>query len=388
MVRKLKGSLQLNPGATPGSPVEGEMYYDSTDKNLYIYSNGSWNIIGESDQLVRYEQAFTAETTVNVTHNLGNIPAVFIYDSSGEIIYPDTIENTDANNLTVTFAVSQTGTIVCLAGVDLTGPTAHTTQYEVQFTSQIQVVVNHNLGFKPLVQVRNLAGELVLPTKITHNSVNQCTVDFDSSQSGYVTCLVGGMNNVTAVGNADMVDGFNASQTPGADEIPVLDGTGKLPAIDGSKLTNIHKGVIVWDAPLLPGPNPIVCPAGTQRVVVWGHYIGPDVNGVISMDANGNTYNTNESNGLGLVIPILASPITLNYGTDGLASFSMWRAEFTVSADGRTLMSGRCGRFDGIQHLLYQYAAVSIETTSIDIPIITLIPSDPGAMARVVAYTE
>jgi hypothetical protein len=39
--------------------------------------------------------------------------------------------------------------------------------------------------------------------------------------------------------NADTVDGFHASQTPAANQILALDSNAKLPAVDGSQLTNI-----------------------------------------------------------------------------------------------------------------------------------------------------
>lgn len=41
---------------------------------------------------------------------------------------------------------------------------------------------------------------------------------------------------ITAVSDSDKVDGFHASQSPVANQIPVLNGSGQLPAIDGSLL--------------------------------------------------------------------------------------------------------------------------------------------------------
>ena len=49
MVRKIIGSIQLNPGSEPASPVEGQMYYDSTDQKVKFYNGTSWeNIEGSS----------------------------------------------------------------------------------------------------------------------------------------------------------------------------------------------------------------------------------------------------------------------------------------------------------------------------------------------------
>ena len=42
MTRKIIGSIQLNPGTEPVSPVEGQMYYDSTDKKVKTYNGSEW----------------------------------------------------------------------------------------------------------------------------------------------------------------------------------------------------------------------------------------------------------------------------------------------------------------------------------------------------------
>jgi len=62
------------------------------------------------DKPNEYTQAFTAQTSVTVTHNLGYKPDVWVEDSSGNALTPD-IQHTSSNAFTVTFGTSQTGTI-------------------------------------------------------------------------------------------------------------------------------------------------------------------------------------------------------------------------------------------------------------------------------------
>ena len=63
----------------------------------------------------------TGATTWSVAHNLNNErPIVQCYDATGEMIIPQTITITDANNLSVVFAASQTGK-ARVAGGDLAG---------------------------------------------------------------------------------------------------------------------------------------------------------------------------------------------------------------------------------------------------------------------------
>jgi hypothetical protein len=51
-------------------------------------------------------------TTYTVTHNLGFYPLVQVLDSSGFLEIPNSVQHTDTNNFTVTWATSFTGTII------------------------------------------------------------------------------------------------------------------------------------------------------------------------------------------------------------------------------------------------------------------------------------
>jgi len=65
----------------------------------------------------RFEQPFVGSVSVAVPHNLGVRPVVQILDATGtpDVLIPDAISHDDLNNVTVTFAVAQSGTIVCVA---------------------------------------------------------------------------------------------------------------------------------------------------------------------------------------------------------------------------------------------------------------------------------
>lgn len=57
-------------------------------------------------------QAFTSQTTVTVTHNLGKRPAVTIIDSANDECEGDVV-HTSINQLVVTFSASFSGTVIC-----------------------------------------------------------------------------------------------------------------------------------------------------------------------------------------------------------------------------------------------------------------------------------
>lgn len=56
---------------------------------------------------------------------------------------------------------------------------------EVAFTNQTTVVVTHNLGYKPFVQIFDTSDN-VIGGDVQHNSNNQFTVTFDSPTSGTI----------------------------------------------------------------------------------------------------------------------------------------------------------------------------------------------------------
>lgn len=84
------------------------------------YSNGNSGLtaddvqeaIDELEDNAHYEEAFVAQTTLNVAHNLGKYPAVQVMDSANDQC-EGTIHHTDINNLVATFSSAFTGTITC-----------------------------------------------------------------------------------------------------------------------------------------------------------------------------------------------------------------------------------------------------------------------------------
>jgi hypothetical protein len=60
------------------------------------------------------------------------------------------------------------------------------------FSSESQVVVTHNLGQYPVVQVFN-ASDIEVLAQITHGSTNECTIDLSETMNGRIVCVSGGV---------------------------------------------------------------------------------------------------------------------------------------------------------------------------------------------------
>lgn len=107
--------LTLPAFAAP-APTIGKIYFDSTNFQLMVSTNGvnfvsisTGNIAGGSSAV---SVPIASVTTYTVSHNLGYYPLVQILDGTGSLVIPNTLTHTDVNNFTVTFGLAFTGTIV------------------------------------------------------------------------------------------------------------------------------------------------------------------------------------------------------------------------------------------------------------------------------------
>lgn len=110
------------------TPVDGAVLIGNSGTNKYDSATltagtnitidnaaGSITINGAPSTYVA--QAFTAQTSVTVTHNFSNYPVVQVLGSSNEVLIPLTITHSSVNAFTVTFTNSTTGTILATVGV-------------------------------------------------------------------------------------------------------------------------------------------------------------------------------------------------------------------------------------------------------------------------------
>lgn len=124
-----------------------------------------------------------AGTTWNIAHNLNEqYLNIAIYNSSSEVIMPDEIEVTDADNLVVSFNDAQNGRVGLLIGDVFDFPVAATTW-----------VINHNLGSKYVVTtIYDENDKVIIPDNIHIINKNSCEITFDIAQAGKAVVNAGG----------------------------------------------------------------------------------------------------------------------------------------------------------------------------------------------------
>lgn len=174
--------------ALPVGCSSGELFYLSTANpgyNLYYCTASNvWTPAGFSAP--NYSQAFTAQTSVLLTHNLGTSNVVVeCFNTGNAQVQYSTETVVDSNDVTVTFFAPQSGRCV-VNGYG--GPSVN--RFAAAFTAQTSIVVNaatHNLGTGDLSVTCYDGGSpktRIEPDHVNVDSTNNVTVSFYAAQTG------------------------------------------------------------------------------------------------------------------------------------------------------------------------------------------------------------
>lgn len=139
-----------------------------------------------------YSQDFVNLSSVTCAHNFGTLNVLTqVFDTSGYVLIPDTIQASNPNTVIVGFNAARSGKIV-IHGCSSTGSTSGVNKISQSFTNVSSVTVSHFLGTEDvIVQVRNdaIPPSIILPDSIDMISANALTVSFNSIRSGRITII-------------------------------------------------------------------------------------------------------------------------------------------------------------------------------------------------------
>lgn len=176
----------------PTYPVVGQLLFK--DKILYICAELTaglpvWIPLTNEINTYIHAQGIPAATwTVN--HNLNTTnPLVQIYEaSSGAMIIPGNITPTSNNSLSIEFGVAVDGRAIIMIGNQegLSRPIYSYTHY--QNTSALTWVINHGLGYNPIIRVF-VGNEEVQPSSIVFTSPTVATITFIDPYAGVAQCI-------------------------------------------------------------------------------------------------------------------------------------------------------------------------------------------------------
>ena len=201
-----------------GSPNLILACYDSSDQwisgdSYTIAGSSAWSIAVEFTTaqtgrcvvnsatglgIHNYSQAFTTQTAVTLTHNLGSADVVLAcYDGNDKWLAPDgyTITSGDPWDVNVTFTTAQTGR--CIVN---NGSGTGISNYSQDFTSQTAVTLTHALGTANLIVNCYDGSDVALEPDdyaIGSGTPREVAVSFTAAQTG--RCVVNGSGGNSAL---------------------------------------------------------------------------------------------------------------------------------------------------------------------------------------------
>lgn len=147
--------------SAPSSPVEGQVYYDTTDDTIYVWANGAWLDLGVQGG---------AGSVVSVV--AGNNIDVDATDPANPIVAVETLTVADISDLTASAAELNT----------LDGITASTT--ELNYTDGVTSAIQTQLNLKAPLASPTFTGTVTVPTPSGAT---------DAATKGYVDTSVTGL---------------------------------------------------------------------------------------------------------------------------------------------------------------------------------------------------
>lgn len=190
----LKGNLLHNTGFAvdeefPVNPVIGRFVL----KNKRIYAcidiHGGVPLYVSLTQeldLKTYKQEIPAlEWTI--VHELNTTDLIVqVFDLNNKVIVPNEIDCSNISIVRINFAIPFSGKAVLMTGESI-GVAKNYIAYESSFINQSKWIINHNLGYNPIVQCI-VDGALAFP-EIQFVSSLQAIATFINPTSGSVRCL-------------------------------------------------------------------------------------------------------------------------------------------------------------------------------------------------------
>lgn len=173
----------------PASPKVGQLIFKSQRVMICVELDEGlpvWAPLTAEINTHIHDQA-AAASTWTIPHELNTSHVIAqVIDTSGKHIIPDEI-TCNYNETVITFAEAISGRAVLMLGSEQGSPRDNYS-FEQEFSGTDTVVVNHMLGYNPVIRAF-IGNQEVQPLTITHNDLNTTTVTFSTPQTGTIRCI-------------------------------------------------------------------------------------------------------------------------------------------------------------------------------------------------------
>ena len=188
----------------------------------------------------RYVHSQTSDSaTWTINHNIGHkYPVVTVYDTSDQMILPETGTATDSDTFTLTFNEAIQGkAVVSVGGI---GENAGGNYIFTQDSSTTNWRVTHSLSQQyPNVTVYDGSNQVIIPESITAASSNEMDITFSDAQSGYANFSIGsGIPNISSENAGKVLKVRYGGQ--GVEWSPTSNDVSGSMSVSGSIIPNAH----------------------------------------------------------------------------------------------------------------------------------------------------
>jgi len=169
--------------------------------------------------------SFSNVTSYTASHNLESTElTVAVYDNNNNQVLPETIRILNDANVGLDFSEATTGKVVLTKGGHIVSGSLITqvnyyvvtaSTYEDTFTAATSHTASHNFGTKNvLVQVYDSSDNVIVPSNIKTNTINEVGIDFASTRTGRV--IVGKAGHIVSGSMANAISSSYATNSTNA----------------------------------------------------------------------------------------------------------------------------------------------------------------------------
>jgi hypothetical protein len=163
----------------------------------YFIGDGSGltNVVTQVSEQASVTASFSNQDEITIVHGFDsrNIH-VSVYDSSNQLIIPESVTLTTTNQVDVTLQSGTTGyVVVAKGGHILSGSVSERTSVTASFENENEISVYHGFDSRNIhVSVYDNIHELIIPESIKLSTPNQVDVTLQANTTGYVVVAQGG----------------------------------------------------------------------------------------------------------------------------------------------------------------------------------------------------
>lgn len=187
---ELQNAVLSTATSFPSTPVVGQLAFVNSVVYICVGAGSLPVWVPLTREITAYTHSqSTAASEWNISHGLNTTEVnVQVYDGTNKMFIPEEVTIVSKSAVTVSLGTAMTGRAVVVTGSFEGNPKPSYAYTYYQDSTASTWTIDHNLGYNPIVRVF-VGTDEVQPATISHPTVNQTVVTFNSAVTGYARLL-------------------------------------------------------------------------------------------------------------------------------------------------------------------------------------------------------